>query len=334
MQRLKHSFITFVGLAISCLALFYLAQQFDISELLNTFQSIDLFLLAPILPLIVASFAIRAQRWRLLVQHKPPIRYWPSLSALMIGYLFNNILPARAGDIARALELGRTERMSRTKVLATLVSERTLDLVATLSILAVVLLSYPALPPWLQMAGFTVAGVALASLTMLVLAHTTGRRWIPGLLVFFTSPLPQALREKIGQMAMSALEGIAGMFRPGHAAAFLILTALIWSIEVFIVYLSAASIGLDLPLGNALFVLLFLAVGSMVPSAPGFVGTYEFFGVSALALISITGTSALAFVVLLHVITLSGSSAIGIVFYLLRPRTIAKNGKITNEIAQ
>jgi uncharacterized protein (TIRG00374 family) len=334
MQRLGHSLGTIIGLAISCLALLYLARQFNLADLLATFRAIDLLTLAPVSLLIITSFIIRAQRWRLLVKHEPRVRYWPSLSALMIGYLFNNVLPARAGDIARALELGRTERMSRTKVLATLVSERTLDLVATLSILSVVLISYPALPSWLQAAGASVAAVALALLATLVLAHTTGRRWIPRLLAYLTRPLPRTAQDKIAQMALSALDGIAGMFRPGHATLFVLLTVLIWGIEVGIVHLTAASIGLNVPLGNALFVLLFLAVGSMVPASPGFVGTYEFFGVSALALISITGSTALAFVVLLHVITLFGSSAIGAGFYAFRPHPVAREGKVDVEAAQ
>jgi hypothetical protein len=121
-------------------------------------------------------------------------------------------------------------------------------------------------------------------------------------------------------MAISALDGIAGMFRPMRAVGFLALTALIWIIEVSIVYLVAVSLEVSLPIGNSLFVLLVLAIGSMVPSSPGFVGTYEFFGVSALALVGIQGGLALAFIVLLHLITLFGSTLIGVICLLFRPR--------------
>ncbi len=332
MQRLRHGLATVLGLAVSGIALVYLAYQFDLAELAATLRNVDTLVLAPVPVLIVLSFVIRAQRWRLLVKHEPPIGYLPSLTALMIGYLFNNVLPARAGDFARALELGRSERMSRTKVFATLVTERTLDLVVVLAILAAVLLFYPALPGWLQAAGVSVALLALAAMSMLVLAHTTGRRWIPAIVAFFTRPLPSGLRQRIGGMALSALDGIAGMFRPVHATLFFFMTAIIWCVEVGIVYLTAQSIGLDVPLGNSLFVLLFLSVGSMVPSSPGFVGTYEFFGVSALALIDITGAPALAFIVLLHVITLFGSSVIGAGFYLFRSRNLDANAD--NEATQ
>jgi uncharacterized protein (TIRG00374 family) len=310
-----------LGLSISASALFWLAQQFSFADFADAVQQVDLLILAPVPVLILISFAMRAQRWRLLVDHQPQVRFWPSFSALMIGYLLNNILPARAGDVARALELGRSEKMSRTKVFATLVTERTVDLVTTLSLLAAVLLSYPALPEWIKKAGLLIALLSIGAMSLLVLAHTTGRRWIPGIVAMLAQWLPEAVKEKLDQMVMSALEGIAGMFRPSHAVGFLLLTGFIWTVEVVMVHNVATSVGLPLALGNALLVLLVLAMGSMVPSSPGQVGTYEFVGLAALALIALEGPLPLAFIVLLHLLTLASSTMIGVVCLLVRERS-------------
>jgi uncharacterized protein (TIRG00374 family) len=220
------------------------------------------------------------------------------------------------------LELGKTEQMSRTKVLATLVTEKTVDLVATLVLLALVLLSFPALPEWLKKSGIAVTLLATCAVSLLVLAHTTGRRWIPSMVRLVAHRLPEKVGSKAGQMMISALDGIAGMFHPTRAAGFLLLTGLLWVIEVGVVYVIAAAAGLPLPLGNALFVLLVLALGSMMPSSPGFVGTYEFFGVTALALVGVQGGPALAFVVLLHVLTLLGSSLIGAACFMFRQQAV------------
>lgn len=318
MKLIRRHLTTALGLLISVSAIFWLVHQFDIAELKNALKQVDLWMLVPIPVLVFLSFAMRAQRWCLLVEHQPPIRFWRSFSALMIGYLLNNFLPARAGDVARALELGRSEQISRTKVFATLVTERTVDLVMTLSLLAGVLTSYPALPDWIKKGGMVVAFFAVCAVSLLVLAHTTGRRWIPALLGLFSQWLPDAVSKKMDQMVISALEGIAGMFRPAHAVGFLLLTGLVWAVEVVMVYMVAAAVGLPLALGNALLVLLVLAMGSMVPSSPGQVGTYEFVGLAALALIAIQGPLALAFIVLLHVLTLAGSTTIGVVCLLMR----------------
>lgn len=322
MKFVSHHLLAGLGLLISAVALFWLARQFNLAELASSLSLLDPMPLVPVPLLIVVSFCLRTQRWRLLVEHQPPIRYWSSFSALMIGYLFNNLLPARAGDVARALELGRTEQISRTKVFATLVTERAVDLVATLAVTGLVLLSYPALPSWLRNSGSAVALLAGCLVAVLLLMHTTGRHWLPSLVRLFAGKLPRAVGDKIGQMAISALDGIAGMFRPMRAVGFLVLTALIWIIEVSIVYLVATSFSLALPLGNALFVLLVLAIGSMVPSSPGFVGTYEFFGISALAMVGIQGGPALAFIVLLHLATLLGSTLIGVACLWVRPRLV------------
>jgi len=312
---------TALGLLISISALLWLVQQFNIDELKDALQQADLLILAPVPILILMSFAMRAQRWCLLVDHKPQVRFWPSFSALMIGHLLNNILPARAGDVARALELGRSEKMSRTKVFATLVTERTLDLVMTLTLLEAVLLSYPALPEWIKKAGILIALISIAAVSILVLAHTTGRHWIPRLVARFSHWLPRAVQAKLDQMVMSALEGIAGIFRPSQALGFLLLTGFIWSAEVLMVRIVASSVGLPLALGNALLVLLVLAMGSMVPSSPGQVGTYEFVGLAALALIAIQGPLAFAFIVMLHLLTLMGSTMIGVACLLVRERS-------------
>lgn len=321
MKLIRRHLPTVLGLLISASALFWLAQQFNLAELTDALQQVDLFVLVPVPVLILMSFIMRAQRWRLLVDHQPQIRFWPSFSALMIGYLLNNILPARAGDVARALELGRSEKMSRTKAFATLVTERTVDLVTTLTLLAAVLLGYPALPEWIKKAGMLIALLSIAAMSLLVLAHTTGRRWIPRLVAMLSQWLPGAVRTKLDQMVMSTLEGIAGMFRSSHAVGFLLLTGFIWALEVVMVHLVASSVGLPLALGNALLVLLVLAMGSMVPSSPGQLGTYEFVGLAALALVAIQGPMALAFIVMLHLLTLMGSTVIGVVCLLARERS-------------
>lgn len=306
------------GFLMSAVALTWLAQQFDLPELLASLRELDPVQLTPIPLLILASFGLRARRWLLLIHHTPPIKYWPSFRALMIGYLLNNLLPARAGDLARVLELGRTEKISRTKVLATLVTERTVDLAATLFLLSFVLLSYPQLPAWLKQSGTAITLVTAFALGILAAAHCWGSRFVSMLCTQLTRWLPTSLGSRVETMAHSALDGIAGMFRPKQAVGFILLTAIIWIIEVAIVYLVVNAAGVPLAVGNALFILLLIAIGTMVPSSPGFVGTYEFFGISALSIIGINGPSALAAIVLLHVTTLFGSSVIGAVCFALR----------------
>lgn len=327
MSTVRRYLLTALGVGISVAAVVWLGSRFDFHEVAASLRSASLAVLAPLPLLVLVSFALRAQRWRIIVEHEPPVRYWPSFRALMMGYLANNLLPARAGDLFRALELGRTETISRAKVLATLVTERTAELVFMLVLLSLVLISYPALPPWLKQAGLGIATLTAIAVGLLVVAHSMGQGFVPRLHSLISRLLPRRLGERFEEIAYSGLAGIAGMFRPSRAAGFIFLTTLIWAVEVAVVFLIAWAMGIELPPGNALFVLLAIAIGTMVPSSPGFIGTYEFFGVAALAIVGVTGTAALACIVALHVVTLLGSTLIGAVCFWLRPRSVKPSAK-------
>ncbi len=321
-KPLRQHALTFAGLAVSLAAIGWLLSRFDLAAVGSTLARTDPWILAPLPLILIASFALRAQRWRLVVEHEPPVRWWPGFRALMIGYLLNNVLPARAGDVARALELGRTEQMSRTKVFATLIVERTADLAFMLALLSMVLLAYPAIPAWLKQAGLVVSVITVIAIVALTAAHTLGERILPWLHLRVFRHLPAHAATRLHSVLSSALAGIAGGFRAGHFVGFLALTVVIWALEVALVWLIAHAIGLDLAPGNALFVLLLIAIGTMVPASPGFVGTYEFFGVAAMGILQVHGPEALAFIVLLHMATLLGSSTIGMLCFLMRPRSL------------
>jgi uncharacterized protein (TIRG00374 family) len=119
------------------------------------------------------------------------------------------------------------------------------------------------------------------------------------------------LKSRIEGMGQNFLSGIAGLFNPRTGVLFLALTAMIWIIEVVTAYLVGAALHLDISLGNLLFVLIAVAVGTLLPSSPGYVGTFEFFGVSAMSIIGVSGGEALSFVVVLHAIAIFGSGILG-----------------------
>lgn len=316
----RRHLLSLLGLCISVLSIGWLIHQFDLAEVAAVLRDAALWPLALVPPLLVASFALRAQRWLQVVEHDTPIGWFSSFRAMMIGYFLNNVLPARAGDIARALELGRTERMSRSKVLATLIVERTGDLLAMLVLLSFVLLSYPALPEWMKQAGHAIGVLTLMAVLALVVAHCFGMRFLPHLQAVLARRCSASVVERVSSIMRSVLEGVAGGFRAAHLMRFSMLTGVLWILEVTLLVVIARSVGLDLALGNALFVLLAVTAGTMVPASPGFVGTYEFFGVAALKVVGVAGAPALACILLLHLVTLLGSTLLGSTCFVCRPR--------------
>jgi uncharacterized protein (TIRG00374 family) len=297
------------GLAVSAGAIAWLVRSYDWAGLVEAFRAADWrwLLAAPLL--LVPNWLLRAARWRGLF----PAEFKPRLSsafiATMTGYLFNNLLPARAGELMRVHWIGRRDRLPRSTALGTVVVERTLDLLVLLALLALVLFSHP-LPSWATHAGKVVALAAAAGLAVLVLLGLAGERMV-GLTLPWLGFLPAALVRRLDVSGRAFLGGVSPILRAASLLGFAGLTAMIWLLELAMVQLLAYSFALPLTPGGTLFVMLAMALGTMVPASPGYIGTFEFFGLSALALLGISGSAALGFVVALHAVLLLGTSAAG-----------------------
>ena len=298
-----------VGILISLALLVWVLRAFDLAEVVRALQAANYLYLLPVLVLIVLNFSLRALRWGTLFgDAKVPC--WSSLFvAMMIGYLANNILPARAGELVRAYVLGQREGAAKSTVLATVVVERVADLMVALLLLAAVLLFYP-LPAWLGRVGIVVGAVGLAALAFLALLNLWGLplvTWIVHLLRF----LPKNLLRQIEAVGSGFVAGVSGLRNGRRALRFLGYTVLIWLMEVATTFLIARAFDLPVTVGGSLFVMLVVALGTMVPSSPAYIGTYEFFGANALALLGVTGGKSLSFVLMMHAVTFAGASLIG-----------------------
>jgi len=315
-KKIKLGFI--IGLVVSLFSLFWIYHQFDFKQIIHILKNTNFSRLSLLPLLILASFGLRAQRWKLLVNLNAQVSFWPAFSAQMIGYLFNNILPARAGDILRGVELARTTGLSKAKVLTSLIIERVFELTFIVVLLGLVLITYPKLPAWLHSSGYVMTALSFCGLAFLLFLHMRGRSFLRSFILSFSHRLPKNSAHRFAAVTSSILDGVEHALVPGQTLMFFLLTGLIWLAEILIVLTVAMMVGLPLALGNALFMLLILAIGLMVPSSPGFVGTYEFFGIAALNLIGIQGEIALSFVLLLHVVSLLGSTLLGVCCLLLR----------------
>jgi uncharacterized protein (TIRG00374 family) len=228
----------------------------------------------------------------------------------MIGYLFNNLMPARAGDLVRVYHLSKSETLSKSKILATLFAERTGDLLALIGLLSTVLLAYPALPLWLKRAGYFVGAgtvIAVCLVVFLRLYGEIGLAWI--LRVAATVVGNKATR--LDEMGRNFLNGLEGLFHLRIGATFVVLTVLLWGLELGVASLIASAFSLDVAPGNLLLVMIAITVGTLVPSSPGYLGTFEFFGLNTLAMVGHTGGNALSFVIILHAVTILGAGILG-----------------------
>ncbi len=259
----------------------------------------DAWWLIPAMVAFTAQTVMRAMRWRSLFarERRPPRK--PVLAATMIGYLFNNIMPARAGEAARVVALNQTTTTPAAEIVGTVVVERAYDVLA-------VLLIFFCASPWLPheswfTAAAILAGVAAVALGIViwVLAVHGDRplRWM----VRPLGRIPRLSTERVEREAATLAEGLSGL-RERRVA----LEALAWSIGAWMTaalwaWLVLLAFEPSRGFGAGVLVTVVIGLAMIIPAPPAAVGVFEAAGVLALKAYGVSASAALPYALVLHV---------------------------------
>ncbi len=271
---------------------------------------------------VAAGVLLRAWRWQLLfeVGARPPFSH--VANALLIGYLFNNILPARAGELARVQALGRRSGLSRAQVLATVVLERVFDLVVLVALLAA---AAPFLPKvdWLNAAIVLGAVPAAALVAAALVVRRYGVR-AARVLVRPLGLLPRLDRSRLERIAVAVVRGLAGITVGRLTLTALAVTTVSWLVLALSVWLLLLGTELDADFGTALLILVATNLVLVLPSSPAALGAFEAAVVVALAAYGVARAEALSFALLLHALNLFPYLAFGYGALVLHARAMRK----------
>jgi len=305
--------------------LYLVFRNISISDVLLSIGNASSQYILPVCIVFVSSFILRAHRWRILFEQNIPLRWIELFKAQMIGYLANNVLPARAGEIVRAYILGNSCGIAKSKVFGTVIVERIMDLLSALLLLAVLLLVYP-LPLWVKRSGILLSLILLAGVGFLLMLISFGESLVK-MCRRFLKFLPDKFLQKLIIICRNFIEGVKGFKHKWGALQFSAYTASIWVLEILFTLLIARSFGIFLSFGESMLVILLIGIGAIIPSAPGSIGTYELFGISALKLLGITGSEAVGFILVMHAAVLLGTSLLGAGCIISHGYNIWKNVK-------
>ncbi len=240
---------------------------------------------------------LRAYRWRILLRAEGEVSVSTAFWATAAGYFGNNFLPARAGEVVRTFMISARSNLSKTFVLTTALSERVADAIALVTISALVLLTLPFRPGWLEAAAkpFAAAGVAaVVALAVLPYLENVSNSLLRAV------PLPSALHDRLTHLLMHIMRGIRSFHDPRRLGGFLGLTVVIWCLDATNAVLCARAIGVFISIPTAFLLIAGLGLGSALPSTPGYVGIYQFVAVNVLAPFGISRTDAIAYILLLQ----------------------------------
>ena len=280
--------------------------------------------LLPSLVALSVTVYLRAIRWRLLfaAETRPPLP--AALRSLLIGLLFNQILPLRAGEAARVVVLNQEAGTSRAEALGTAVVERIFDVLALLVILFVTLPLLPTLT-WIQGAAvfalFFVAVVALGVVFLVVVGDRLLRIVFAPLAL-----LPGLTRARTNAAAANLAGGLGALHRPRLAFASFAVTMISWLVAGISYWCVLRGFELGLGFEAALLLLVTTNLALVIPSLPAGVGVFEAATIFTLAAYDIGESSALACAVVLHAVNFFPYIAAGLLALhshtaLLRRRT-------------
>jgi glycosyltransferase 2 family protein len=242
---------------------------------------------------------VRALRWQILLTAEKHIPTRNVFWANMAGYLGNNILPARAGELIRATYVSKENNLSVSYSLATGLVERFIDLVALVILGSTSLAIAGILSDPLQGALKVMSGIAIVGIiALLVMPYIGGR------LRRILAALPLvslSAKEKIGGLLKQFVRGLEALHHPKRAAAFILFTSLIWLIDGIGVIILARALHLQFTLTESFLLLAAIGLSSAIPSTPGYIGVYQFAAVIVLQPFGISKTSAVTFIIFLQV---------------------------------
>jgi uncharacterized protein (TIRG00374 family) len=243
------------------------------------------------------SFFLRSYRWRVLLNAEASLDVATVFWATMAGFLGNNFLPARAGELVRTFIISSRSSLSKTYVLTTALSQLMVDAIALVLASSVVLLGINPKPTWLGDASRVTAVTAGIGLLAIAIVPHTGNLCEA---IVRRLPLPAGFRDRLLGFTGQILLGLRAFHSVNRLTAFVFWTVVIWTLDCIGVIVGARGVGLDLPFRVALLLLAGLGLGSALPSTPGYVGIYQFVAVSVLTPFGVSRDAALAYILIIQ----------------------------------
>jgi hypothetical protein len=292
-------------------------------------------LIITVVALTVSIYVIRALRWFHLLEPIKKVGLGSLFSSTVIGFAANCVFPARLGEFIRANYIGRMEGISKSSSLATIVIERLFDIFTIFVIFAFVML-FIEFPSELISTGralrtgglFLFFLFVLVTILLLVLKEKTPTFLaVTEKLLFF---VPKTMRPKVIAMLDGFSKGLVLVKGPSRLFAVISYSLVLWGMSVAQIYVLGLSMGLSLPFMAPFFILVLLCFSVLIPSAPGYIGTYHVACQYGLIFYGFSRANALSMAIILHAAGFIPTVLLGLLVLSVHhfPLHSLKNGKL------
>ncbi len=287
-----------IGLVISAVFFFLAVRGIDWTQFMVALRKTRYLYLIPAVVFTMLGHFSRSIRWgymMLPIKRCSINRLW---SATAIAFMVNNLLPARLGEFVRAMAIGRTEHVSRSASFATIVYERVVDVFVLILLLWFCMVRISG-PPWLARSAeiLVVFNIALFALLFVMVRW---RAMFKRLVARTVQPLPLQTRTRIHGSADAFVDGLGVVTDFRSALPIIALSVVVWGCAILGVYSCVLAFNFDVPVMASVFLIVIISIGSMIPSAPAFLGTMQYACVIGLAAFGVERADALAYSTIYH----------------------------------
>lgn len=311
-----------LGIVLSVACLYFAFRNFDFAQAIEAARHANYLLLLLSVVTATSMFPLRARRWRTILDPvaPEPVPFGPLWRAVAIGVMMTNILPARAGELARPYALSRERpEIPFSMSLASVAVDRVFDAIVVMLLLGISTLE-PSFPQSITL-GDKIFGISqlvrgFIGVPIVLILALYALVFFPERLIrlfeLFARRVSKTLETKGGEMLRRFADGLSVLRNPGHFLAVFWWTLLHWLVQPFAFWLGFKAFGIDVPILVTLFVQGVIVIVVALPSTPGFIGLFELAAVGSLAAYgvdqTIAGTWAMVFHLLSYIpITLFGA---------------------------
>ena len=296
-----------VGVLISALFIWLALRGLQLDQFWQAVQTADYWWLLPGVAVYFVAVWARAWRWHYLLH---PVKDVPTdvvFPITTIGYMGNNVYPARAGEVLRAVVLKRREGVAVSASLATIVIERIFDGVIMLGF---VFVNLPELAHLTSSSGFVgniqqVAvigtGVFLGALLVFLLAAMFPASSSKVVTWLIQRVLPPGPRQRVSDLIHLFLGGLASLRSPVSILMVFLTSVMIWLLETGKDWLVMHAFHFQVSFFALMLMNGIVNLATSIPSAPGYIGTFDAPGIAVLVAYGVDQATAAGYTLVLHV---------------------------------
>lgn len=302
-----------ISIAIGTVLIYLSLRGINLHELSLHHSDFNALYLIPTFALLISLPMIRSLRLKILFVHLKKVEYYKMLLMNNIGYFFIMLLPLRLGELAIPYMMKRDSGISMASAMSVIFVERMIDFIVLLGFLFFISFIL-FLPPWLMKSGIIIS-VLLAVVVIALFVSYRHSHLVKSMIDPVLKRMPMHLQERIRGILGRFKEGFRIINSPGLIIVVVLISIVVWSISVMIIYCLLRFQGVNLGFMAAITVMVVNVIGVSLPSGPGVIGNFQYSCIVALSFFGVERNASFIFANLYYIIGMSFTMLIGIISF-------------------